>query len=179
MAEMDRRASDSWRDEHATLRREAAQLARTASMVSNWSVPESRRHLEEVQTYLHDDLLPHATAEESIIYPMVEALLGTGQFTAAMRHDHAAIRDRVEAVTNLIGTLSDDPPTPAQAEALREHLYGLWAIIELHLDKEEEIIFDLLDTRLSPSRAQEGREASARATRHPSGGRPLVHTEMA
>jgi iron-sulfur cluster repair protein YtfE (RIC family) len=175
MAESDTRASAPWRVEHAGLRREAAGLARVASGLSAWSAATTPDELAVVRDFLHDRLLPHALAEETVVYPTLDELLGVEQFTIGMRADHDAIRRRADALTALVADVGRGPPTPAQAEALREHLYGLWAIIDLHLDKEERTLFDLLDARLTA--------ADIRALHHRTGSlvaapeqRPLTHT---
>jgi iron-sulfur cluster repair protein YtfE (RIC family) len=148
------RASGALRAEHVVLRREAAHLARLASELSDWSVPDTPDQLQQIRGFLNGRLLPHAQAEEAVMYPMMDKVMGAEQFTITMVADHEAIHRRIDALTTLITTVGQGPPTPAQAEALREHLYALWAIVDLHLDKEESILFDLLDARLTPADAR-------------------------
>jgi len=185
MATTEKRASENWRVEHAVLRREAAHLARVASALSEWSVPDTPDQLERIRGFLHGRLLPHARAEEAALYPIMNKLMATEQFIITMQADHDAIRGRAEALTTLIAALGQGPPTASQTEALREHLYGLWAIVDLHLDKEEHLLFDLLDARLTPTDAR----TLKRQTRAFTSGtpslvappqlRPLIHTEPA
>jgi iron-sulfur cluster repair protein YtfE (RIC family) len=176
MAESDTRASARWRVEHAGLRREAAGVARVAAGLSAWSAPTSPDELRVVGEFLHDRLLPHMQAEETVVYPALDELLGVEQFTVGMRADHDAIRHRADALIALIADVGQGPPTPPQAEALREHLYGLWAIVDLHLDKEERMLFDLLDARLTTAdvEALHDRTGSLAAAAE----RPLTHTRQ-
>ena len=151
MPEPDGRPTDALRSEHARLRRETAHLARVASSLGTWSTPDMPEQLIEIRGFLSARLLPHAQAEEAVLYPMMDKVMGAEQATATMVADHRVIHQRADALAELIGNVGIGPPTPAQAEALREHLYGLWAIVELHLDKEEQILFDMLDERLTPA----------------------------
>jgi iron-sulfur cluster repair protein YtfE (RIC family) len=151
MSGSDARPTASLRAEHATLRRDAAKLARGASTIAAWSTPRQPDELGELAEFLERRLLPHARAEEAVMYPMMDKVMGADQATATMVYDHAEIHRRAVALTALTTSIGSGPPTTAQAEALREHLYGLWAIIELHLDKEEKVLFALLDERLTPA----------------------------
>jgi len=177
MDETGERASARWRLEHAGLRREAAQLARLASGLSAWSAPATPDALRRVRAFLHDRLLGHLRAEETVVYPAMDELLGVEQFTVSMRADHEAIRQRADALTAVIDDVGQGPPSTAQAEALREHLYGLWAIVDLHLDKEEQILFDLLDARLTPADVDALHQQTALHVAPPDQ-RPLTHTRQ-
>jgi iron-sulfur cluster repair protein YtfE (RIC family) len=175
MPAMDERPSETWRTEHAVLRHDAARLARLAGDLSDWSAANAAGQLQQVRAFLHGRLLAHAEAEEAVLYPMMDKLLGTEQFTIAMRADHDAISHRTDELTAVIAAVGQGPPTTAQLEALREHLYGLWAIVELHLEKEEQILFDLLDARLSPRDTRTLHEQTQALA--PPGLRSLIHTE--
>jgi iron-sulfur cluster repair protein YtfE (RIC family) len=151
MPEADGRPTAALRSEHAGLRRETAHLARVASAIGSWSTPDVPEQLTEIRGFLSARLLPHTRAEEAVLYPMMDKVMAAEQATATMVADHRVIHQRADALDELIGNVGSGPPTPAEAEALREHLYGLWAIVELHLDKEEEILFGMLDERLTPA----------------------------
>jgi hemerythrin-like domain-containing protein len=177
------RATEAWRAEHEALRRETAQLARLASGLSDWSVPDTPDELQRIRGFLQDRLLEHAEAEEKFLYPVMDELLGVEQFTASMRADHEAIRYRTEELAAVIAAVDQGSATTSQVEALREHLYGLWAIIEPHLDKEEQILFDLLDAQLTPVEVRSLHDQSPASTSRGPGHviaaprRPLTHTE--
>ncbi len=141
------RATEELRSEHAGIRHGASALARVASQLGDWSSATPGR-LHEVETFLTGELAPHAKAEESVLYPLVEKAIAPGS-TITMVADHDVIRERVMAVAELIAKVGEGPPTPPELEALREHLYGLWAIVCLHLDKEEKVLFSLIDAKLS------------------------------
>lgn len=145
------RATETLRSEHARLRRDAAHLPRVAADLADWTAPDTPDQLQHVRGFLIGHLLPHAASEEAVLYPLLDKVMGAEQATATMVADHAEIHERSDAVDALVVAVGQGPPSPAEAEALREHLYGLWAVVRLHFDKEEEILFPLLDDRLSPA----------------------------
>jgi iron-sulfur cluster repair protein YtfE (RIC family) len=149
MVGIDVRPTAALRAHHAVLRREASNLARVAGGLARWSTPDSPDQLTAIRGFLYGGLLPHAEAEDAILYPLMDKVLGAQQTTATMTADHQAIHKRSDALAELIVAIGAGPPTASETEALREHLYALWAIIDLHLDKEETILFVLLDQRLT------------------------------
>ena len=70
---------------------------------------------------------------------------------------------------------SPRPPPEAEANELRAQLYGLWAILALHFDKEEAVLLPILDAHLTDRDAVALFERMD-AVAHPSGprGRPTV-----
>jgi iron-sulfur cluster repair protein YtfE (RIC family) len=155
--------------DHAELQRGVADLARAAAEVSDWSVPDTPDRLRRVRSFLYGQLIPHAEAEEAVLYPFMDKVMGAEQATATMVADHREIHQRADAVADLADSVAQGPPDHAELEALREHLYGLWAIIRLHLDKEEQLLFPMLDGRLSPADARTLRSemAAVEGDRHP------------
>lgn len=148
------RATERLRAEHASLRREAARLPRVAADISEWTAPDTPDQLQQIRGFLSSRLLPHAASEEAVLYPLLDKVMGAEQSTATMVADHAEIHERSDALAAVVAAVGQGPPSPAEAEALREHLYALWAIVRLHLDKEEKILFSLLDARLSSADVQ-------------------------
>jgi iron-sulfur cluster repair protein YtfE (RIC family) len=104
-----------------------------------------------VRGFLYGQLVPHAEAEEGVLYPLLDKVMGAAGATATMVADHREIHRHIDAFAKIADGIAQGPPQPGQLEALREHLYALWAIVHLHLDKEEQILYELLDERLSPA----------------------------
>jgi iron-sulfur cluster repair protein YtfE (RIC family) len=149
MVGIDVRPTGAMRVKHGELRREASHLARVGGTLAEWSAPDVPDQLTAIRGFLYGRLLPHAEAEDAILYPLMDKVMGAQQATATMTADHREIHRRAHALAELIAAVGFGPPTGPQKEALREHLYALWAIVDLHLDKEETILFQLLDERLS------------------------------
>jgi iron-sulfur cluster repair protein YtfE (RIC family) len=141
-------ATQPLRDEHRALLPELGALRVAADAVGS---PVAGEQLDRAWRLLHRHLLPHMAAEEATLYPTIDRLVGNDA-TATMRRDHDEIRKRIGALDALRS--SDEPDSGAQGE-LRAVLYGLDAIVRLHLAKEEELYYPLLDTQLSGDEAAE------------------------
>lgn len=130
------------RKEHAELREHVEHIRLAAREIPDLS-PEERVELRaRVLDFLSDTLVPHAKVEERVLYPEVARLLESPEATAPMVYDHLAIRTRI---ADLADADSND------TARLQELLYGLYALIKVHLSKEEELYLPLLDTLAGPA----------------------------
>ncbi len=103
------------------------------------STHRDRAHLV---LYLRAGILSHARAEEKVLYPALDSILGTkGYATATMVLDHRAIARLVDDLSALASS-----PYP---EAYRRKAYALGAVLESHFAKEEEFILPLLRQRMA------------------------------
>jgi len=117
---------------------------------------------------LMGDLSRHAAKEDEILFPAIEAALGSSEGpTAVMRAEHRAIHAcgkryrEVLAGLRLDGSVgakasgqaqgpgAETPgATPAAARALAENLRELGDLIGVHFEKEEVILFPLAESLL-------------------------------
>ena len=107
---------------------------------------------DQVIEFLRGELMPHAAAEEQILYPEWSRLIGFDAAAVPMVHDHEAIVARIE---RLEAVEQDDVDT------LQELLYGLHALISVHFAKEEEIQLPAFDA--APEVTERVLEAMAEA----------------
>jgi iron-sulfur cluster repair protein YtfE (RIC family) len=140
------------RAEHRELLPHVATLRTVADSIGRWDADTGGQIVGTV-TFLHDHLVPHARAEEAVLYPTVERLQGAPGATATMVADHAEIVARIDALEALGRSLSPRCPSEAEANELRAQLYGLWAILALHFVKEEQVLLPILDAHLSDADA--------------------------
>lgn len=131
-------ATDGFRNEHAELLEHIEQLRSTAAALPKQSAEERAKHREHALEFFRGTLIPHAEAEEEVLYPAVAEILGDRRATVTMISDHRAIVARIEA---LAGTDLDD------IDRLQELLYGLHALLVVHFQKEEEDYLPLLEDR--------------------------------
>lgn len=107
--------------------------------------------------FLKNELLGHAAAEETALYPLMDEILRThGKPTATMSVDHEYLTgyvEQIQLVANELGKLAPD----AQAE-MRSRLARLGvevqAIFEMHLAKEERVYLPLFEQNLSLQQQQ-------------------------
>jgi iron-sulfur cluster repair protein YtfE (RIC family) len=133
---MNVRPTEPYREEHRALLDHVAELRRAAADVPRLVPAEREVLVHRLVDFLREELLPHAQAEEHVLYPEVAALLGAPEATAPMLHDHRAIRERIVELENA------DRRDP---DRLQELLYGLYALISVHFEKEQDLFLSVLD----------------------------------
>jgi iron-sulfur cluster repair protein YtfE (RIC family) len=111
--------------------------------------------LGDVVEFLRGHLVPHATAEEHVLYPAVEEAMAAPGATATMRADHVEIVARIDRLAATARAVQERWPDPQLARDLAHQLVGLAAILQLHFSKEEDILLPVLDATLDPERASE------------------------
>lgn len=148
------RVTEPLRSEHQDLWPHLAALGGVATELDDWSEHTAGR-LAEVVAFLRSHLIPHATAEEAVLYPKVEALLGAPGATATMAADHVEIVSRIDELDRLVAAVGPERPDAETVERLRRRLYGLDAILALHFAKEEDVLLPVLDERLTAEEAQD------------------------
>lgn len=138
--------TDPFREEHAHLRPHLDELDAVADGLDAWAGDTPAR-LDAILDFLRGHLVPHARAEEEVLYPAVERAMAAPGATATMVADHREIVRRADelAVSAAVG--------PAAASTLRRQLYALRAILDLHFDKEEAVLLPVLEARLTPEQA--------------------------
>ncbi|HEX8753869.1 MAG TPA: hemerythrin domain-containing protein [Solirubrobacterales bacterium] len=128
----------AFREEHAALLEHVEHLRAVAAGLPTMGDAERTEELKHILDFLRGTLIPHAEAEERVLYPAVAELLGDPRSTATMISDHHAIVARIEALA---------ASAPDDVERLQELLYGLHALLIVHFHKEEDDYLPLLEAR--------------------------------
>jgi iron-sulfur cluster repair protein YtfE (RIC family) len=128
----------AFREEHAELLEHVERLRTTAAALPRLSGKERAGHRQEALEFLRRTLIPHAEAEEEVLYPAVAEILGDPRATATMISDHRAIVARIDALAD--ADLDD-------VDRIQELLYGLHALLLVHFHKEEEDYLPLFEDR--------------------------------
>ncbi len=142
------------RAEHRDLVPKLDALRALGAGLDTWEPGREDEVLAEVIVMLRHHQLPHARAEEALLYPAVEQAMNAPGAMATMIADHREIARRIEALAGTGAAIDGKTPRPDQLEDLRAQLLGLWAILLLHLEKEEDILLPILDAHLSVEEAQ-------------------------
>lgn len=138
---------DALAAEHAEYGTELDELLQLAGNCRDLQPPELLDEVDRTLTFLTSHLLPHASAEERVLYPAVAAALGAPDATATMLRDHVEIRRLIEGLRrhrDEIGTAV----LPAARHELERILYALHAVLSLHIAKEDELYLPLLAATL-------------------------------
>jgi hemerythrin-like domain-containing protein len=78
------------------------------------------------------------------LYPEIDRIAGTPWATRMMRYEHQQIRQGASRLRTDQRLLQHEPDHHQVLE-LRCQLFGLEAIIRAHLEREESVLFPLLD----------------------------------
>jgi len=129
-------ATETLHAEHVSLSQHVEHMRVAAHELPELSAEERAQLLSRILDFLQGTLIPHAEAEERGLYEGVGKLLGDERATAPMLYDHRAIR---EWIADLAAAPVDD------VSRLQELLLGLYALIQVHFRKEEELYLPLVE----------------------------------
>jgi hypothetical protein len=130
------RPTEPFRHEHEELLEHIEHLAQAAREIPRLSEREREALRGRILAFLRGTLIPHAEAEEEILYPEWAALVGFADAAVPMVHDHEAIMARIERL---------ERADLADVDLLQELLYGLHALISVHFRKEEDLQLPAFD----------------------------------
>ena len=136
--------TEALREEHRTYQPRIDELRRLADDCTEERPLALADDLDRVLAFLDDELLPHAAAEDAVLYVAVAELFGDLRSTDTMRLDHAEIRHLAHELhlrRDELGTAL----APAAVREIRRLLYALHALIGLHVRKEEEVFLRVLE----------------------------------
>jgi iron-sulfur cluster repair protein YtfE (RIC family) len=137
------------RDEHRALLPLVEELRATADSVGEVPLDALQKSVDESYEFLTHELIPHAQAEDRVLYPIVKQIQGSPHATATMWRDHLEVERFTLELVTLREHVKAKKLDAKVARELRRVLYGLYAIIKLHLAKEEEIYLPLLECGLT------------------------------
>lgn len=124
--------------EHARLRPRLAEIKALADAIDRDPRPAVLDRARAILRFLTDDLLPHEAAEEGELYPAMARMLGGDDPTGAMSRAHAEISNLVRRFSLLVEDAESGDADAALDAELRQVLYGLHAVLELHFAQEDE-----------------------------------------
>nr|WP_231922517.1 hemerythrin domain-containing protein [Micromonospora krabiensis] len=138
---------DRYAGQHAGVREALARLRDTADLVATRpDAPECVPALREVHRRFTDEVLPHESGEERRLYPALAGPPGGDEATSTMSRQHVEISRLVDRVGGHLAHLPDGRLRPDEVPDLLAALYGLDAVLRLHLAIEEEDYFSLSPT---------------------------------
>lgn len=124
-------------EEHLGLRPSIEALGDLASELGSLEAEQRSEKLSEALAFLKGELLPHAEAEEALLYPPAELVLrARGGAVRTMLLEHEAIGELIEDLDR--SARADDIAGAVGA------LWGLRSVVLLHLAEEEEVYMPAL-----------------------------------
>jgi hypothetical protein len=141
-----------WTETSAALRHEHRELAphigRIRTVADRLDAVEpvaAGAELRAIRAFLVDDLVPHEELEDRSVFPMLAKAIGSDDATAALHRTHREIFHLARLYVRLVDELPEAGPAPDDLPDLRRVLYGLHAILQLHMAQEEELYLGLGD----------------------------------
>jgi iron-sulfur cluster repair protein YtfE (RIC family) len=131
---------------HHELRPEIERLRSWADEIGVAPLARVQQLLDAANELLMTRLLPHALAEDETLYPAVKRFVGA-HAVEMLQRDHGEMMKltaELNALRRAVGAVEVGPRFAIEA---RRILYGLYMLVELHFEKEEEIVFPVLDSR--------------------------------
>jgi iron-sulfur cluster repair protein YtfE (RIC family) len=128
--------AQEFHDAHTGLSDHAEMLAEAARLLPTVPAGERAPLLERVTAFLGDEVVPHTKLDERVLFPEVSSRLGDSLATATMNYDHVAIRGLIDDLA---------AADPDDVNEVQELLYGLHALIRMHIWKEERLYLAMLD----------------------------------
>ena len=135
-------ATIDFRDAHMRLGARAELLVEAARVLRDVPADERKALRDDVVRFLREEVVPHTLLDERVLYPEVADRLGDPMATASMNYDHLAIRQW----TDDIAEVGFDEP-----HRLERLLYGLYALIRVHMWKEEQLYLAMLEGSAWPA----------------------------
>lgn len=130
------RPTEPFRREHEELLTHIEHMRQAAREVARLDPGERELLVGRILEFLRGSLIPHARAEEAVLYPEWTKLVGFEDAAVPMIHDHEAIAARIERL---------EQTGPDDVDTLQELLYGLYALIGVHFRKEEDLQLPAFD----------------------------------
>jgi iron-sulfur cluster repair protein YtfE (RIC family) len=147
------RPTEPLRAEHRDLLPHLLALDTAANEAAGWDRDAAIASLTDLVGFLRGHLVPHAAAEEAVLYPAVEAAMGAPGATATMRADHVEVVSRIDRLADSAAIVEQRWPDADLARNIAHQLVGLSAILQLHFSKEENVLLPVLDASLDASAA--------------------------
>ena len=125
-------------DEHSELRGHVEHLPIAARELPKLTIEERVDVIERIVAFLGEVLLPHAVLEQRLLYPGAARLLDEPDGSDSVSDDRLAVRELLQALGD-----ADVRDTGA----LQELVFGLYLLLNTHLQKEEELYMKLLGSK--------------------------------
>ncbi len=125
--------------EHRRLAPTVERLFTVADRLDTVAPGDARRDLAALDTWLREHLVPHEAHDDRALYPELAQRLGGDDPLASLSRAHREIIHLARRYQHRIETLPETGPGEEDVRELRRLLYGLGAVLRLHMAQEEEL----------------------------------------
>jgi hypothetical protein len=132
-------------ERHRQLQRLLADVRDVARCAAGMTPGDRAAAIEDSVRVLRSTVLPYVHEVERSAYPAVVQMLGDPRATETMTSDRVAMETRIDDLASI---------DPTDVDRVQELLYGLYALLSVHLWKEEHLYLPLLRELEAPSLAE-------------------------
>ena len=143
--EADAALTRRFQGEHQAIRADLDRLRAAADDLGRIDPAQAIAEIRQVHRLLTEEVQPHEQAEQEVLYPALDRLLGGADPTGPMSRAHVEITHQIRRLGQLLDDIGPDGPDSEDISELRRLLYGLHAVLRLHTAQEEESYFSLAD----------------------------------
>ena len=129
--------------EHEVIRADIDEVRAAAEALDSADCARAMARVRRAHQLLVCEVAPHESDEQRMLYPALDRMLGGTDPTATMSRAHAEIARQIRRLTQLLDDIGDGPPDATDLADLRGLLYGLYAILRLHTEQEDESYLSL------------------------------------
>jgi iron-sulfur cluster repair protein YtfE (RIC family) len=145
LAEEEASIARRFQAEHLVIRRDIDRLRLAADGLGAMSPAKAMDEVRQVHLLLVEEIGPHEEAEQEVLYPALERLIGGTDPVAPMTRAHVEIGHQIRRLGQLLDDIGSDGPDDEDIAELRRLLYGLYAVVRLHTAQEDESYLSLGD----------------------------------
>ncbi|HYZ62339.1 MAG TPA: hemerythrin domain-containing protein [Acetobacteraceae bacterium] len=125
--------------DHARLLEALGRVRKVADGLATMAAHDARPALAEVDGLVREQLLPHESTHKTELCPRIERALGGGDRIASMHRTHRELALLGQRLRRMVSELPPDGPDLDAMNDFRRVLYGLDAILQLHVAQENEL----------------------------------------
>ena len=145
LANEDTELTKRFRNEHLAIRADIDRLRTAADSLGVLDPAESMVQIRQVHKLLVEEVGPHEEAEQDVLYPALDRILGGSDPTGPMSRAHVEIAHQIKRLGQLLDDIGPDGPDEEDVAELRLLLYGLNAVLRLHAAQEDESYLSFAD----------------------------------
>ena len=124
-------------EHHERLSTHVDRMPAIGDRMGGHATPDDRAQLDDLVAFLTGTLMPHMDTAENTLYPELERILQNQHSMTPMRREHAQMRHLVDELVTLHGHIGQRAPTTREVVALRRSVFGLYALLKVHLAEED------------------------------------------